>query len=202
LTEAGETAFGQSVVDHNGKLYLAAGGSDFLAEYDKEAGGARGWVRDTSGSAVAVYDGQLVVGGHFYEVAGDDGDSCWAGRPGDVDKNGIPTLDPNGKCETRQGIAAYSLPGQGSTRRSRNGLRLTRAATAWCGSCTSKGSGCTPAESSRRSAGGTELIRAALAGFAVGGSIWRSEDLVGRSPGTPLEQFSKRMVPWLRRAGS
>src|SRR5829696_6045579 len=27
-TEAGEAAFGQSVVDHNGKLYLAAGGSD------------------------------------------------------------------------------------------------------------------------------------------------------------------------------
>jgi hypothetical protein len=32
LTEAGTGAFGQSVVDHNGKLYLAAGGSDFLAE--------------------------------------------------------------------------------------------------------------------------------------------------------------------------
>ena len=122
LTDAGEAAFGQSVVDHNGKLYLAAGGSDFLAEYDKDTGGARGWVRDTSGSAqtVAVYDEdqlavgdeQLVVGGHFYEVADAGGDRCGAGRPGDVDKNGIPTLDPNNQCATRQGIAAYSLGGQ------------------------------------------------------------------------------------------
>jgi hypothetical protein len=74
LAKAGEAAFGQSVVDHEGKLYLAAGGSDFLAEFDKAEGDTRGWVRDTSGSAqaVAVYDGQLVVGGHFYEV-GDEG---------------------------------------------------------------------------------------------------------------------------------
>jgi hypothetical protein len=116
LTEAGEAAFGQSVVDHNGKLYLAAGGSDFLAEFDKDptAGGARGWVRDTSGSAqaVAVYDGQLVVGGHFYEVGDEGGDRCGAGRPGDVDQNDIPTLDPNNECKTRQGIAAYSFGGQ------------------------------------------------------------------------------------------
>jgi hypothetical protein len=36
------------------KLYLAAGGSDFLAEFDKGTGGERSWVRDTSGSAQAV----------------------------------------------------------------------------------------------------------------------------------------------------
>jgi hypothetical protein len=113
LTEAGEAAFGQSVVDYNGKLYLAAGGSDFLAEFDKAQGGTRGWVRDTSGSAqaVEVYDGQLVVGGHFYEVADKGGDRCGAGRPGDLDKNGNPTLDPNNECATRQGIAAYSFQG-------------------------------------------------------------------------------------------
>jgi hypothetical protein len=113
LTEAGEAAFGQSVVDHNGKLYLAAGGSDFLAEFDKDLGGTRGWVSDTSGSAqtVAVYDRQLVVGGHFYEVADGDGDRCGAGRPGDLDKNGDPTLDPYGECQRRQGIAAYSFDG-------------------------------------------------------------------------------------------
>ena len=65
LTEAGAGAFGQSVVDHDGKLYLAAGGSDFLAEYDKTAKGARGWVRDTSGSAqaVAVLDDSWWSGG-------------------------------------------------------------------------------------------------------------------------------------------
>jgi RTX calcium-binding nonapeptide repeat (4 copies) len=108
VTEAGTGAFGQSVVDHNGKPYLAAGGSDFVAEYDKAEGGTRGWVRDTSGSAqaIAVYDGQLVVGGHFYYVGDDRADKCGSGRPGE------PRLDPNGDCQRRQGIAAYSLGGQ------------------------------------------------------------------------------------------
>jgi RTX calcium-binding nonapeptide repeat (4 copies) len=108
FTQAGTGAFGQSVVDHNGKLYLAAGGSDFLAEYDKTAKGARGWVRDTSGSAqaVEVYDDKLVVGGHFYYVGDDKADKCGAGRPGEA------RLDPNGDCQRRQGIAAYSLGGQ------------------------------------------------------------------------------------------
>jgi hypothetical protein len=108
LTEAGEATFGQSVVDHNGKLFLAAGGSDFVAEYDKADDGTRGWKQDTSGSAqaVTVYDGQLVVGGHFYYVGDDESDNCGAGRPGD------PQLDPNGECQLRQGIAAYSFGGQ------------------------------------------------------------------------------------------
>ena len=113
VTEAGKAAFGQSVVDHDGKLYLAAGGSDFVGQYDKSAKGARGWVRDTSGSAQAVelVDGKLVVGGHFYAVGDQGGDRCGAGRPGDVDQKGNPTLDPFGECKTRQGIAAYSFQG-------------------------------------------------------------------------------------------
>src|SRR5215208_3761979 len=41
LPQAGKGAFGESVVDYNGKLYLGAGGSDFVAEYDKARGGAR-----------------------------------------------------------------------------------------------------------------------------------------------------------------
>jgi hypothetical protein len=108
LTQAGTGAFGQSVVDHNGKLYLAAGGSDFVAEFDKSAGGELGWKQDTSGSvqAVAIYDGQLVVGGHFYYVGDDKADKCGSGRPGE------PQLDPNGDCQLRQGIAAYSLGGR------------------------------------------------------------------------------------------
>ena len=107
LTQAGTGSFGQSVVDHNGKLFLAAGGSDFVAEFDKADEGARGWKQDTSGSAqaVAVYDGQLVVGGHFYYVGDDRADKCGAGRPGD------PLLDPNKECKRRQGIAAYSFGG-------------------------------------------------------------------------------------------
>ncbi len=107
LAEAGEGAFGLSVVDHDGKLYLGAGGSDFVAEFDKAGGGARGWVRDTSGSAqaVAVMEDKLVVGGHFYEVGDQGGDRCGAGRPGDS------TLDPDDTCQTRPGIAAYSFGG-------------------------------------------------------------------------------------------
>jgi hypothetical protein len=113
LTQAGKGAFGESVVDYNGKLYLGAGGSDFLGEYDKARGGARGWARDTSGStqAVEVMDGKLVIGGHFYAVADQGGDRCGAGRPGDVDQKGNPILNPYGECKTRQGIAAYSFKG-------------------------------------------------------------------------------------------
>jgi Ca2+-binding RTX toxin-like protein len=95
-------------VDHDGKLYLGTGGSDFVAELDKTSGGELNWKQDTSGSAqtVAVYDRKLVVGGHFYYVGDDKADKCGAGRPGE------PQLDPNGDCQRRQGIAAYSLGGQ------------------------------------------------------------------------------------------
>src|SRR5829696_3781684 len=112
FTQAGTETFGLSVVEHNGKLYLGAGGSDFVAKLDQGAGGKRSWVRDSSGSvqAVAVYDGQLVVGGHFFYVSDDKADNqagtCGFGRPGE------PQLDPNGECQRRQGIAAYSLGGR------------------------------------------------------------------------------------------
>jgi RTX calcium-binding nonapeptide repeat (4 copies) len=108
LAQGGTGAFGLSVVEHNGKLYLGTGGSDFVGEYDKTAGGELGWKQDASGSvqAVAVYDGELVVGGHFYEIGDDKADKCGAGRPGE------PQLDPNGDCQRRQGIAAYSLGGR------------------------------------------------------------------------------------------
>src|SRR5215218_9481443 len=59
-TQAGVGAFGESVVKYNGKLYLGAGGSDFVGQYDKARGGSRDWVRDTSGSTqvVALVDGK------------------------------------------------------------------------------------------------------------------------------------------------
>jgi hypothetical protein len=106
-TEAGKGAFGISVVDTNDKLYLGAGGNDFLAEYLKGEGGKRSWKRDTSGSAQAVeiMDGQLVVGGHFVEVADEASDSCGF-RSSNPD-----TLDPNDECQTTKGLAAYSFGG-------------------------------------------------------------------------------------------
>src|SRR5215203_2645941 len=123
LAEADPASWGMSVAKDNGALYLGAGGSDYLAKYDTgpTATGARSWVRDTSGSVqvVEVMDSQLVIGGHFWEVADqlndqplDMVDKCGHGRSGDVDQNGIPTLDPNDKCMTRKGIASYFFDGQ------------------------------------------------------------------------------------------
>jgi hypothetical protein len=110
--EAYDASWGMSVVEGNGALYLGAGGSDYLAEFSKASGGNPNWVRDTSGSVqvVEVMDGQLVIGGHFWEVAdyqlGDPlVDKCGHGRS-------KPDLDPNDKCKTRKGIAAYSFGGQ------------------------------------------------------------------------------------------
>jgi hypothetical protein len=114
-------SWGMSVAQANGALYLGAGGSDYLAKFSKANGGNPNWLRDTSGSVqvVEVMDSQLVIGGHFWEVADrlsdqplDMVDKCGHGRSGDVDQNGIPTLDPNDKCMTRKGIASYSFNGQ------------------------------------------------------------------------------------------
>jgi hypothetical protein len=106
LAEADPASWGMSVVEDNGALYLGAGGSDYLAKYDKSSRGARVWRVDTSGSVqvVEVMDGQLVIGGHFWKVANQADQpnvSCGHGRSDE--------LDPDGACETRKGIAAYSL---------------------------------------------------------------------------------------------
>ncbi len=103
-------SWGFSLVNANGALYLGAGGSDYLAEFSK-ADGKITWVGDTSGSVqvVEVMDGQLVIGGHFWEVGAQEVadqpyDSCGHGRS-------KPELDPNDRCQTRKGIAAYSFAG-------------------------------------------------------------------------------------------
>ena len=109
VTKAATDSFGHAVVDRGRKLYLGAGGSDFLAELDKGAGGKLSWVRDTMGSvqAVAVMGKRLVIGGHFLKVADQPNDGC--GRR-------LGTQDPNNECRTRKGIAAYSFSGRlGST---------------------------------------------------------------------------------------
>jgi hypothetical protein len=61
---------------------------------------------------VEEMEGQLVIGGHFWEVANQQGDQlvdmvnkCGHGRS-------EPDLDPSGACYTRKGIAAYSFEGK------------------------------------------------------------------------------------------
>jgi RTX calcium-binding nonapeptide repeat (4 copies) len=105
VTKAAKDSFGHEVVDRGRKLYLAAGGSDFLAKLDKGGGGKRSWVRDTMGSvqAVTVMGNKLVIGGHFLEVADQPKDDC--GRR-------LGVQDPMDECRTRKGIAAYSFDGR------------------------------------------------------------------------------------------
>jgi hypothetical protein len=97
---------GISVTQAGGSLYLGAGGSDWVAAFSK-ADGSLLWKKDTSGSTqvVEVMEGQLVIGGHFVEVADQANDRCGF-RSSDP-----KTLDPFGECQTRKGLAAYSLGG-------------------------------------------------------------------------------------------
>ena len=97
---------GFSVTQSADKLYLGVGGTDYIAQFSK-ATGARVWKMDTSGSTqvVEIMDGQLVIGGHFWEVADNPNDRC-GGRSPDPG-----TLDPFGECQTRKGLAAYSFNG-------------------------------------------------------------------------------------------
>jgi hypothetical protein len=109
VTEAAAAAFGHSVVDKGRKLYLGVGARDYLSAFEKGAGGSRNWLRQTSGAVqtVAVLDGQLVIGGHFWEVADQSSDECGHGQG-----SSNPKLDPNDECHTRKGIAAYSFSGR------------------------------------------------------------------------------------------
>jgi hypothetical protein len=107
LAAADRSSWGMSLAKANGALYLGAGGSDYLAQFSK-ADGKVNWMKDTSGSVQVVeeMDSQLVIGGHFWEVADQVGDDC--GHRG----GGKQNLDPNDECQTRKGIAAYSFEGQ------------------------------------------------------------------------------------------
>ena len=121
--------------------------------------------RDTSGSAqaVTVLDDKLVVGGHFYEVADAGGDRCGAGRPWDVDQNGDPTLDPNwDPAYSGSYSLVWELHVEGAQAAHRRRVQ----------------------EGQR---GATEHIRAALAGFALGGSMVRRENFAGEG-----------LLSWLR----
>ena len=110
---AGSSATGLSVTTDGTEVYLGAGGSDYVARYSQTAThgaslvGKQVWKRDTSGSAqaVEVSGSDLLVGGHFTEIADAAGDACGfkSSDPG--------TLDPNDECQTRNRLAAYSLTG-------------------------------------------------------------------------------------------
>jgi hypothetical protein len=102
---AGPTSTGIAVTTDGLDLYLGAGGSDFLARYAST--GEQVWKRDTSGStqAVAVSGADVIIGGHFVEIADETGDACGF-KSSDPD-----TLDPNDECATRNRLAAYSVTG-------------------------------------------------------------------------------------------
>lgn len=103
----GVGATGLSVATDNAGLYLGAGGSDFIAGVDAGGGGSVRWKRDTSGSTQGVeyFQGTVVIGGHFVEVADLGSDKCGfkSSNPG--------SLDPNNQCQTRNGLAVYSTSG-------------------------------------------------------------------------------------------
>jgi hypothetical protein len=116
--EAGVGATGISLAWDGSDLYLGAGGSDFVARYSPELTyqvsdgvyryGQQDWKRDTSGSAqaVAVSGTDLLVGGHFVEVANEQGDACGF-------KSSDPrTLDPNDECVTRNRLMSYTMEGE------------------------------------------------------------------------------------------
>ncbi len=155
-------AFGIGVIEHafpSGgapTIYLAAGGSDFTAAYDLNSGAQR-FKEDTSGSsqAIAWYQGNLIVGGHFdwSQKAGSTGTcgdnaspnptACWhtpkltafSATSGDpvIDATGQP-WNP-GICCLYNGVWALLVGNDGST--VHVGGEFTKAGGSWSGSGTS-----------------------------------------------------------------
>ena len=95
-----------------GSSTSAAGGSDFVAEYDKAsqaapaAGCATPQARRRRWRSM---DGQLVVGGHFYY--GRRREETVAVRGARGRRQGNPMLDPNGECQTEAGHSRLLLRG-------------------------------------------------------------------------------------------
>jgi len=110
----GEAATGISGATLGGDLYLGAGGSDFLGKYSASLSygssakiGRQLWKRDTSGStqAVEVSGSDVIIGGHFVEIADAAGDSCG------FKSRDRRTLDPDDECQTRNRLASYTVSG-------------------------------------------------------------------------------------------
>ena len=143
---------GLLVQDHPGSgkptVYLAAGGSDFVAAYDV-ANGGQVFKTDTSGSAqtVAWLDGMLYVGGHFQWVAKQRSQTCQANSDPNTACHHAPRLvviDPDdgrvipaenpwnpGICCRYNGVWALTPdPGRG---RLHVGGEFTKAGGTWTG---------------------------------------------------------------------
>jgi len=91
-------AFGLNAVLSGDRLYVAAGGSDFVGAYRASDGGQI-WKTDTSGSSqvIAIYDAAtLIVGGHFEWVARSPGQQCGANQ------------HPNTACFFQPRLAAFA----------------------------------------------------------------------------------------------
>ena len=75
---ASSAAFGISLIADSSTIDLAAGGNDFTAAYDFSSPGKQQWKTDTSGSsqAIAMFEGELVIGGHFDWTASPSAGAC------------------------------------------------------------------------------------------------------------------------------
>jgi TolB protein len=173
-------------------VYLAAGGSDFVAAYDV-ATGEQVFKTDTSGSAQAVawLDGMLYVGGHFQWVAKQRSQSCQdnsnpntachhAPRLVVIDPDDgrvIPAEDPwnPGICCRYNGVWALTPdPGRG---RLHVGGEFTKAGGTWADGGTSwtlQGAR-TQAYYARFSATPTTLIDLRISFAGTGGGRVRSD---------------------------
>jgi hypothetical protein len=158
---ASSGAFGISLLVHDAPstgsptVYLAAGGSDFTAAYDFDSGVQR-FNEDTSGSsqAIAWYQGDLIVGGHFdwsqkagsTQKCGDNQNpnstGCWH-SPKLIALSAIsgdPRLDAGGRpwnpgiCCQYNGVWVLLVDNDGSTLHV--GGEFTRAGGSWTGSGT------------------------------------------------------------------
>jgi hypothetical protein len=100
--QIGEGSFGLAVAGDGSGIYLAAGGSDYVAKFNFD--GTERWHTDTSGSAqtltLTTDKDQLIVGGHFQ----------WVEVPG-VSQCGS-NQNPNRNCASRLRLMAVD-PGSG-----------------------------------------------------------------------------------------
>lgn len=138
VAEAEREAFGISVANQDGSIYLGAGGNDFLASYPRDDNGRQAWKRDTSGSWTTNWSwagtsgrwptGPETVAGTARRTTPQRSTLRTRTAPG------TPTrTHPNPTISARRGTGWRPTP-SGATW-TRTGARCSKAGTAWRGPC-------------------------------------------------------------------